>query len=102
VGAANGPIGIIYMIIKAMISVPKLVDDTLLLRAVKNGVKKIVGLMKGTGVVPLFADQALYRVNFCKGSPGVIPMLYAANTLFPEDKEEYLEAAKQAGKVTWE
>ena len=42
-----------------------------------------------------------YSVDFCHGSPGVIPLLTLAADVFPFERNKYLAAAEKAGELTW-
>jgi hypothetical protein len=46
-------------------------------------------------------ESELAMVTFCRGSPGVIPMLMQAAYLFPNSSEKILNTAKKVGDLIW-
>ena len=84
-GAINGPTGICYMIMKAMEVIPSLRKDMYILdQDIENTVMMLAEvILQRKGKLPIYGGSNKYRVEFCTGASGAIPMLLTAMNLYP-------------------
>ena len=74
----EGYSGIIYMLLQSVNTVKSLTSDTELMTAIETTVVKILCFVMERQYCPAKVGTLVYDVNFCKGSPGLIPMLVLA------------------------
>jgi hypothetical protein len=53
------------------------------------------------GYLPSIREKQGYKVQFCHGSPGAIPMFIVASQLFRPQRECYIRMAELCGELTW-
>ena len=56
---------------------------------------------KENGRMPTGKNINEYSVDFCHGSPGLIPLLTLAAGVFPTEKQKYWSVVEKAGELTW-
>ena len=71
------------------------------MNAIENTLVKILSFIKEYKYCPAKVGTLDYTVDFCKGSPGLIPMFILAVEVFPKIADYCLLAAEEAGKLTW-
>ena len=91
-GVAHGLVGIVYMLLQAMMLSEKLAKTQRLFIAVYYAVKKILDLVtENKGILPKKCGEINYNIQFCCGTPGVIPLLLLAAQEYPRLKPDLIE-----------
>ena len=89
-----GIVGILYILIKAVLTFKTLREDKKLLDKLELTLEHIVYQLKQQdGKLTLNEGSQEYVVNFSEGTPGVIPLLSAAADLFPHLADDLIELA---------
>ncbi|CAM9171718.1 unnamed protein product [Ectocarpus sp. 12 AP-2014] len=118
-GAARGVSGILFVLMQALQTVygdsllvgaragdgsdtedlpPQAAEQLYLIRSTVDAVLNTVLPEGNFPSRPVSADDRL--VQWCHGSPGIIPMLTKAHEVF-EDDRRYLEMARRSSEVVW-
>eukprot|EP00331_Platyophrya_macrostoma_P017540 CAMPEP_0176473220 /NCGR_PEP_ID=MMETSP0127-20121128/42177_1 /TAXON_ID=938130 /ORGANISM="Platyophrya macrostoma, Strain WH" /LENGTH=470 /DNA_ID=CAMNT_0017868175 /DNA_START=33 /DNA_END=1446 /DNA_ORIENTATION=- len=109
-GAAHGTFGVLYMLLAAYKLNQKAFDDQgsateVMLQKLRRSYKNLISLQLPSGNFPCHSKslQSDKLVQWCHGSPGIIPALLLASEVFTdaELKKSLLESAVKAGENVW-
>jgi len=95
--------GILHMLILSLLAVPALQTNKMLFDAIENSLIELINItLSSEGRIPIVKGGTDYKVQWCNGPPGAIPLFLSAIDLFPLYRVELLKVAEMAGEVTWE
>jgi hypothetical protein len=71
--------------------------------SIEETVKQFCDLLDKTGSrLPECKGETKYKVYFCSGGPGAIPMLTMAAQMFPDLSDKLMQHACKIGQIIWE
>jgi hypothetical protein len=103
-GMAYGLSGVLYMLLKATQCVKRLRETKELMEVLENSIDLLlVAIKRSGGRLPTIQSnrKPIFVVDANCGISGIIPLLTEAIFLFPHKQQVFMEAALEAGELTW-
>jgi hypothetical protein len=101
-GAKNGLVSILYMILRATKILPRFKFASLGYDFVRLNLDNLLSQIEATnGALANDKGGATFTVDFCQGSPGVLPLIFEAVDYFPDWTARLLHAAEMIGNFIW-
>ena len=72
------------------------------MNTIRGSVNRICDIIEeNDGRLPRSLLKKEYTVDFCQGSPGVMPLLCEACSFYPDKKQSYIKVAELIGDSIW-